>query len=369
MSVYLSTIVVILMVGYFFSVHERKTGEAQRLRFIVIASVLLALQSGLRNVAVGDDTFAYYNLFETVRFFRWSWIWEDVGNYYFRGLGKDPGYEVVEKLIQYLLPNYQLFLLLIAGIFFTALGHFIYRNTELLSDAVLAYVLYSCLFFLFFSITGQRQTLATAAALYGFEFIKSRKWYFFFPLILVASSIHRSVLIFLPFYFLASFRRTGLYMATMLLLFPLLMLYRQELSTAITEFGHYQEYSFYHEKTGTYTFTAMLLILAIVALWRMKAVVAQHEYVRRFYNAFVIAIFLTPLTWVNPSNMRAVQYYSIFLLVLVPPVVNSLEVESRGLRRLAYVVSILVLVILLVRSNIHAEYKFFWQKMALGPMY
>ncbi|MDR4508581.1 MAG: EpsG family protein [Candidatus Brocadiaceae bacterium] len=368
MIVYLVTILIILIVGILYLNSEAKTQRSYRRQYIVFVSILLILQSGLRNWAVGADTFAYYEGFERVKSYSWADILDNMSEYYLYGIGKDPGYAVFEKVVQYILPHYQLFLILIAVIFFLALGNFIYRNTNRLSDAVLAYVLYSCLFFAFFSITGIRQTIATAAALYGYELIKKRKIVPFILLILLASTIHRSVLIFIPFYFIATMKKTKLYYVGALLLFPVLMAYKTTFSRFLKEWSGYEDYGV-NESAGTFTFTLMLLFVAAMALWRMKTVIRQNEATRQFYNAFILALLFTPLTWVNPSAMRMVQYYSIFMLVLLPDVVKSFQFESRTFRKTVYMVAIIVLIALFAKSNINNEYKFFWQQMELGENY
>jgi hypothetical protein len=368
MIVYLSTIFIILILGAIYSGLEAKNKLPYRRHYIIGVSVLLILQSGLRNLAVGADTYAYFKQFEKVTLYTWSNILDIITDYYGYGIGKDPGYVVFQKFVQYLLPNYQLFLILIAVIFFSAMGNFIYQNTNRLSDAILAYVLYSCLFFSFFSITGHRQTIATAAALYGYELIKKRKFVPFLLLIILASTIHRSVLIFIPFYFIATLKKTGLYYSAILLLFPVLMIYQNAFCEFIVSLGNYEQYGIFEER-GTYIFTSMLLLVAAVALWKMKAVIRKNKETRPIYNAFALAVFLTPLTWVNPSAMRAVQYYSIFMLVLVPAVINSLEVNLSKLQKIPYLVTVVILIVLFVRANIEIEYRFFWQTMKLGENY
>lgn len=368
MTVYLGTIVLILILGHVYSNREARYQQSYKNQYVIAISILLILQSGLRNWAVGSDTYQYYRRFEEIKDSSWSDIQNTISQYYFFGIGKDPGYDVFQKIIQYVLPHYQLFLIFIAIIFFSSLGYFINKNTNRISDVVLAYVLYSCLFFNFFSITGQRQTVATAASLYGYELIKKRKLIPFLIHILLAATIHKSVLIFLPFYFIAPLKQTSLYNWGALLLFPVLMFYKSPFSQLMQDLGGYTNFETY-EGAGTYTFSFMLLLVAVVALWRMKTVLWQNETARPVYNAFVFALFFTPLTWVNPSAMRVVQYYSIFMLVLVPAVVNSFEVESMKFRKLVFMVSLYLLIGLFIRANINSEYKFFWQEMSLGENY
>lgn len=45
--------------------------------------------------------------------------------------------------------------------------------------------------------------------------------------------------------------------------------------------------------------------------------------------AVTLAVFFTPLTFVNPSAMRVVQYFSIFMLILVPKLILAFNKPSR----------------------------------------
>ncbi len=290
----------------------------------MIISIILIFQSGLRNVAVGSDTFAYSRSFEWVKQMDWGSVFKTVSDYYLNGIGKDPGYIVLQKVVQYVVGDYQIFLFLIALLFFTALGKFIYKNTSRIWEAVFAFTLYSALFYSFFSITGHRQTIATAAALFGFELIKKRKLLPFLVLIFLASTVHRSCLVFLPFYFLYNLKQIKI-------IFPLNpdgISYNYVLSctTFMKRCKILEDIRTlkFMQGAGTYTFTCNVITGCFMAWWRMKYVLYENENARPFFNAFILAIFFTPLTWVNPNAMRVVQYFSIFLIVLISHCIGEL---------------------------------------------
>jgi hypothetical protein len=76
-----------------------------------------------------------------------------------------------------------------------------------------------------------------------------------------------------------------------------------------------------------------------------------------WYNAMLLALLLTPLVFAQPVAMRVVQYFSLFLILLIPAVVTSFE--DKYLRALAYLVAGAFLLFLFARVNL--EYLFFWQ--------
>lgn len=363
-------IALILFFGFEFSKTKFKDSDSNRKKYIQLISFILILQSGLRNVAVGSDTYSYFLSFNDSIRSSWQDVSQIVIDYYSYGIGKDPGYSVFEKLVSSVTAEYQVYLMLIAIIFFVALGNFIYKNTTRLIDAILAFVIYSVLFYHFFSITGHRQTIATAAALYGFELIKRRKLIPFLILIGLASTIHKSVLLFIPFYFIAQISKPKLFFRAVLVLFPIIMVFRNSLSTYLKVLGGYEEYGI-NEAAGTATFTAMFLFISIVALLRSKVILKNNKKAQQYYNAFAIALLFLPLTWVNPSAMRVVQYFSIFMLLLVPEIIYSFQAVSPRVKRDLTVFTIIVLIALFLKSNWNNpnDYGFFWQDMALPHNY
>jgi hypothetical protein len=372
MIVNLIVIALILFIGQVFTeVYKSNSNAASvRKKYIGIICFILILQSGLRNVAVGADTYSYYLWFEEIKTTSWKMVCQSFLDYYQLGVGKDPGYDVFLKLIQIVTDKYQIFLLMIAILFFTTLGNFIYKNTTRLSDAILAFVIYAVLFYSFFSITGTRQTIATAATLFGYELIKRKKVVPFLIVILLASTIHKSSLIFIPFYFIARIKNPKYLYRIVLVLFPLFMIFKNNMGDYLKVLGGYEEYDQLKD-TGTYTFTAMFLLISIVALWRSKIILKFNANSQYYYNAFAIALLFIPLTWINPNAMRIVQYFSIFMLLFIPEIIFSFQVVSQKLRRDLSRVTIILLILLFIRASLSNEipYGFFWEEMRLGNNY
>jgi transmembrane protein EpsG len=372
MIVNIIVIFLTLILGFLFSNRTSQQIDSPRIRkkYIQIISFILILQSGLRNVAVGDDTYAYFLKFEEVKITSWSNIYQSLREYYQLGIGKDPGYSVFQKVLQLFTDEYQVFLFMVAVLFFVALGNFIYKNTTRLNDAILAFVIYSVLFYSFFSITGIRQTIVTAATLYGYEFIKRKKIIPFTILIILVSTIHKSVMIFLPFYFIARIKNPKYLYRSILLLFPLFMIFKKDMGNYLSVLGGYEQYGEF-EGAGTYTFTAMFLLISIVALWRSKIIIRNNNKAQHFYNAFAIALLFIPLTWINPTAMRIVQYFSIFMLLFIPEIIHSFITISKKIQLDIYRFTIVLLTVLFVNSNWNRDldYAFFWQEMRIPENY
>lgn len=369
MIVNLIVIALILLIGFHYSRKRNKDNDFNRKRYIKTICFILILQSGLRNVAVGTDTYNYFLSFEETKNMSWDRVWQVVIDYYKYNLGKDPGFTVLEKVVSSVFGEYQLFLFGIAILFFSALGRFIYKNTYQLSEAMVAFVIYSVLFYSFFSITGHRQTIATAGTLFAFEFLKKRKLFYFLLIILIASTIHKTCLVFIPLYFITYLKKPNYYFWIVIALFPILLLISNSISLYIFSLTNsYEEYQ-HMEELRPITFVCLMLLVSIMALVRYKRIIKLNPESTFYYFALMIGILFLSLVFAIHGYMRIVQYFSIFIMLIIPLILRSFGSSSKKIERLAYFYTIAILLFFFLKSNMDMRYKFFWQEMRLEEVY
>ena len=344
------------------------TNPADNRHYIIIMSIVLILQSGLRNVAVGPDTYQYYRYFKDTTVTPWSQVWSYIISYLRYGTGKDAGYYVFEKAAQIITADYQVYLLLVAVVFFSAFGRFVYKNTDSVYSAMMAFLLYSGLFYTVFSVSDIRQTIAMAGALVAFEYIKSRKLLPFLITMSMSSIIHKSSLVFVPFYFIANVRSTKAIYLLLGLVFPLILVFRLPLMLFLARIGGYQSYGLLNQSPPL-VFIVALMSMILLAWWRMEIVLQENDNAHLYYNALALAALLSPLVLVNGATIRIVDYFSICLPVLVPLVLRSFRFKSVGFEQTVNVIAIILLIALTIKAGWGTQYKFFWQHMQLGPNY
>ena len=349
-------IFIILLLGGLL-IGSKSSSANSRKVYIILITLQLTLLSGLRHWSVGADTTVYAeSFFNDMQYSFLDAVNNFINIFFGDEKGKDPGYFIFVKIVQFFTDDYQIYLLTIAIIFTFSLGYFIFRNS---TEPVFSFLLYSCLFWAFFSITGHRQTLATALCLIGYEFIKKKKLLPFAVLNVFAFVLHKSSMVFFLFYFLAHKKVTRTYFAGILLLFPIIMINRIYYSNLMKFFSGYDEYGI-NEAAGTGTFTTIFIIIAFVTFWRLKIIIQNNPQASHYINAILIGLLLLPLTWVNPSAMRIVQYFSIFLILLIPEIIKSFRNESHELEILAYYMTTGILILLFWGYG-ETYYKFFWQ--------
>lgn len=342
-----------------------------RINYIIFCCILLILQSGLRNVAVGADTYGYKLSFEAIRRQSWSDILDNFYRVYVLGIGKDAGYPLFEKIFHLFSDNYQIYLIAIAIFFFCSFGHFVYQNTNSLRSVFIAMCVYQVFFYGFFSITGIRQTIATAFVLFAYELLIKRRLLPFLLLCFIAAFIHKSALLFVPFYYMANFKHPIKALSIVLISLPAIFVLVRPIARFLTSFSFSESYANYanstYETQGAQMFLVYMLVIAVGVLYFKQKFEISNDNTFRILNGFCLALFFTPLTWVDPSMMRVVMYYSIFTLFLLGDLVDCFNSEYSKISNNVLLLIILVFCIVLVRRD--TDYAFFWEQMQLGDNY
>ena len=339
-----------------------------RKHYIILMMVLLAIQSGFRHLSVGPDTFSFYLDFNEIRNMHLSDLINSFVNFVQNDEGKDPGFQVFQYLFALLFPSFRLFLFAIAGFLFTALGRLFYRFTNSNKEVLVAVALYQALYYSFLSITGIRQTIATIFLLFAVPLILDRKYVKAMILLIVAATQHKSALLFLPFVGLPYIKNSRILIIAAAITFVPMWKMGGSIASFFMAGTRFEQYSMYlegFEGAGAYNFTAFIVLLSFCMYIKYFEIVKMYDNAYVFVNAVAVALALTPLTLIDPSNMRIVQYYSIFALIVLPQFLttirNKFPVDP-------HIVVFLIFSIYTV-FGLHYEYGFFWQNIPLNANY
>lgn len=340
--------------------------ERNRKKLCVFAAIMLIMQSGLRNVAVGADTYAYFEIFEQDIQLSWTQIINNFTEVYVYGEGKDAGYKVFEKLCSYITTNYTVYLLIIACIFFIPMMRVVYRNTTTMTHIVIAIVVYESLFYSFFSVTGCRQTIETGLCFLAFEEIKNKNLKKFLLYIFLGTFIHKSCLIFLPFYWIANIKKTYLLFYLAILSLPFMLAFGKSFTMELALLSGSENYLNYvdQEATGAISLSFFYIVLVVCTFYQYRNDKKYFEEHSHIVNAVTLGLFFLPLTFVSSALMRIVQYYSIYLIIFMGYMKPE---ETFAKKNMFYPISIVLLLYKIIMSSV--EYGFFWEKMELGSNY
>lgn len=323
--------------------------------FCIQATVQWILVSGLRDVSVGADTGRYRIMFENVKLKTWGEIISEC-YLHFKGVieSKDPGYDFFQKFIQIFVEDYQIYLLIVAIIFTVPMGCWIYKYS---TNVLLSFMIFSCLFYSFFAITGIRQTIVTALGVFiGYELLQNKKYIAYYFLLLCLYPIHKSVLALAIFPLIFKKGITKKYLLFSFVAIMFCWIFKDSWMNFLAGILEYDQYAEYYEGAGAVNFSVLFMLVLCVAILFRKKILKKYPETIAYYNGMIIAACLLPLTFINQSAMRVVQYYSIYLILILPNIVNIFNKRDK---KIVMLVGVASLMFLFVRNNPY--YIFFWQ--------
>lgn len=363
MTIYLINIIIITL--FSLGSWNIKAGDIiinKKARVCIIFSICWILLSGLRGMSIGPDTRAYGQDFIDIVETPWSVLLDNIVQktssfssfLESNPMNKDPGFKIITKCISVIAPTYQLYLIGVALMFMPLLGRFLYKNTK---NPFLGFLLFDCLFYSFYAITGIRQTLATALIVFiGYDYIKERKLIKFLLISGIAFFIHKSALCFVPFYFISEIKITRRIIISFTLFIVFSFVFRYQLMNFLSIFMGYEQYNRQYDTSGPITFTLLIFAVFIFCIIFKKSMLKKTKDFKYKFLALSMSLFFLPLAFIDPSAMRVSYYYALFLMILIPDIIELFSLNQKKFITLI----ITILMILLLISN-NPVYKFFWQ--------
>ena len=182
------------------------------------------------------------------------------------------GFNLLVKLI-YGLSGYENYLLVFAVYAFVTVLVFLLAIYEQSDEFPLSFFLFMALGYYFQTFSTVRYYLALAIALYSMKFVLRKQWGRFLALVLLGSAFHKSLLVVIPLYFLAS-RRWKKWQLGLAALFCTTFLFLQDFYLKIVVFLYptYEDTEYLEGGTSYINILrcAAVLIFAGVVLWMQR---------------------------------------------------------------------------------------------------
>ncbi len=350
MAVYLLNMALILLWAGLL-IYKNPTDQNKKM-YCGLVAIQWTLISGLRHISIGADTEAYKMYFEQAKNVPWQRAFENCWKYLFDSSDelKDPGYTLVQKIFQIFCKDYQVFLLFIGALFSILLAIWVYKHSKM---PCLSFVIYSSLFYSFFAITGHRQTIATSLIVFiGYEFIKQRKLVKFLLISFVACLIHKSAMIFIPFYFIANIPVTKVYVTVSLLIIAIVTALGERIYAPIVEFVGYEKDKLENEYSATtFAFVLLLVCAAVLLLYPLYKDNCKNP--RHIFNVTLLTLLTDLAVFQFQGFMRVQQYFSLFIMLSIPEAILCVNKRSKPA---LYLLCIFVLIAYLFMNN--PQYRF-----------
>lgn len=242
----------------------------------------------------------------------------------------EPGFNLLVKII-YGISGFENYLLVFAVYAFATILFFLLAIYEQSDEFAMTYFLFMALGYYFQAFSTVRYYFALAVALYSMKFVVRRQWGRFILLVILGSFFHKSLLVVLPLYFLASVTWKKWQLA-LIGLFCTTFLFLQDfyLSAVIFLYPTYEDTEYLEGGTSYINILRCFAVLVFSLLYYKKSIRDNRRMQFYFYlnlGALVLYVFCSFL----PIISRIGYYLTISHIFFLPALLR--ETENVKLRK------------------------------------
>ena len=327
--------------------------KLQKQVFCFIVAILLILLAGVRKTNMGADTTVYLQALKYYQSLPRNTILSAplVYPYDF-----EPGFFLLTKIAALYSFSPTFFLFVIAALIYIPLCIFISHYSENPYISILVYFAFG---FFGYSLGIFRQLIAISFSLMAFHFIHKKQLLPYIASILFASLFHTSALILLPFYFLSRLNPEKKHLFIILALEAVLLVLGRPLALfIINSLPLYAKYigGKYDTSDTSYTMLMIYNLILIISFF-IKDKEKNLQYAR---NALLMAIIILCLSYSITILGRAVLYYSIFLILLIPIIIDRIIVNNKLYFYGICILSLIYFFYYITKGSIIDPYRFFF---------
>lgn len=349
MAVYLcliASIYIVFLLTKFISKDQRVSNSY----FLNVSFFLIFLLCALRDYSVGRDIMGYIEVYKESSLF-------DLGD--FSWIYMESGYILLMQICSLIGFSSRFFLILIYGLMLYPIYYIIKKYSE---DKLLSVIIFICYQFLVFDLSGIRQGLATSICLMSLSYamtIKKVDWIKFLLIVLLASTIHRSSLIFLFLPFLLKMR----YNIKSCAILIGSMVVAPSLSQLILEILNEKDlsrmtYDASVSLGGTLIFLFVIVLFMMYAykirpnvFYRGKSYIENRLQLFQYILITMFSITIS-LLFSGSTLLRSTMFYTIFLVLSIPCTISMFAKSSQlYLKIIFHIVMIIFFYIFCLASN------------------
>lgn len=361
MNIKLVLFVIIFISGYMFS--SLGNTPKNRRNYIILMMVVFTLESCLRGLSVGSDTFNYYCMFNDDGLQSWSEVWNlFLDRYINHSTEFDVGFTVFNKLIYIFTSNFSIYLGICALFFFIPYGKLLYKYTHDFVQLIFIFILYVSLFHMI-AMSGVRKEIALGCTVWAMIAYIEKNYKQCVISLILGTFIHMSTLLFLlvPALSFLSQKKLRLLHIVGLLSIPFVIANSGTIIVFMGNFIGMEKYAGYGMKGadgGAMTFTFLIeaiSLFCLIAFWNSEFKKRSHMQI--LYAVLPCFSFFAPLITNNGSMIRISQYFHLYVMLLFPFAIDAFFVKQRIM-----IYFICCLVLLLLAFNAGGEpYYFIWE--------
>lgn len=346
MGIYIVNIILIAMLAILF-IGRIQNDRIKKCITIVIFFQLFILSS-LRKIGVGVDMPVYIEQFNIIRNIEFK-------NLYL--IDWDLGYVYLNKIISMFTENEYIFQAVIALIILGLISIYIYKYSK---NIIMSYYVFIGLGYFNMSFNLIRQMIAMGIVTISYKYLVNKKSKKFFLFMIVAILFHSSAIFFIPIYFIINKEINIRHYINMFMLCICTYLFSGKLISLFIRV-YRNDYSYLDIEQGGYSLLGMYLVILIFFIIFKSDIRNKNEGYEKNYNI----IFLLVITQIMATKFslftRVSNYFAIFLVVLIPNVLDSIEDKKiRVIMNIFIYICIFIYYLYSLNIDLGGTYYYFW---------
>ncbi len=340
--------------GSFYHIDENRKRKA-KLFYIIAVFALCFFLVGLRNIAVGADTYSY--------------VTQYFNGVQTKGIFFNSSPEIMLNLIArlsgVLVGEYQAFLLLHSLVVVLLFGHFIYKSSD---NVALSLVIFLGMFFVQ-SMNLMREWLAIGFGINAYLFLTNNKKVlpYVFILFAIMSHISAGCLVLMPIIHYVKNKKV-LFVVLLVLCLVVYVLRAPLITLVVTVIHKYAGYAELAMFINSGEFNIKDVIFIFIELFYLYTLISKPDLpditkdkILVFASFNLIAITLSLCGGTFAILHRVVYYYSIFLIVSLPYVISFYRYKNLMVFAIALAMFAMLFRNRISDNNVISEYAFFWE--------
>ena len=353
MIIYIVTVIIVVLTEPFLTLFlpKRKVKKA----YILCVGMWMFLVLSLRSETVGNDLDNYLPRY--ILFGNTPWIrLPDTAN----KKATEIGYAVINKLLFYLNASPRTLLVFAAFIMIWLLCLRIYTDSPI---PRLSFIIYIGLSLYTSAFSGLRQSIATAVFMYAYKYLKNRDFVKYCMVIVLASTIHKSILVVIPLYFLVDIKIDMKKSLCFLAAFGMCWLLGEKIISFIASNFKYENYVTDLGSGGGAVGLLVIYLSFLASIFLLQKNYNAIESRIYIYSLFILTLF-TILTFSLSITTRIMSYFNALIVITLPTcIARTKNTGNRKIMSCVYSVMLLAYYFLTIcRADTSGiiPYEFMW---------
>lgn len=321
MLIYILNVIFIIIYSYF--IKDRK-------KFVILVCIQLFLIMALRNTTLGVDLPSYEQGYEAISRLNFGELLSNIGGHggesvtslfvtYFEG-----GYSIFNWICAHLGLSFHGFLVLCAAINVFSVGYFIYKYSK---KPWLSFVIFSTFGFYTFFFGILRQGLALSMVLISYCCLNKKRYILTAIALFLAFNFHHTALLSIPLLLILAFRRKTISRKGFASLFaisiPLLVFSQPIYENTLVHIMSLMDknYALHDPVANKMVFLLFAISLIVLCFYNFSKINEKMDSLACY--GLIFALYISIFGIYGGNITRALNYYSIFIILLIPNVFSQ----------------------------------------------